>query len=127
MNLLRMETDVTHLNFGSMSGRILAHEHGPLYFVSSSRPRPSPDPGPTGRTLRCPVAGPAFRRSPATHLHGLRPTDLARGTAGHRHLLECQAGGALPLGLSRTGGQTDFGRCQRTTGLAAVGGLGEEP
>src|ERR1017187_9113337 len=121
-----MKKEVTHLKFEASLRTLPAHEFRPLHSFSSLGFGRSQDAFPFGGTLRRRVAGPPFRLSPATHLYGFCPTDLARGTAGHRHLFERQAGGALSFGLSRTGGQIDFGRCQRATGLATVGGLGEK-
>src|SRR5450756_862026 len=124
---LHMKNDVTHLKFEAALRTLSAHEFRPLHFFSSFGSGRSQDTFPFGGTLRCRVAGPAFRLSPAIHLPGFCATDWARGTARHGHLFERKSGGALSLGLSRTGGQIDFGRCQRATRLAFVGGLGEKP
>lgn len=100
---------------------ISAHEFRPLHSFSSFGSGRPQDAFPFGATLRGRVASSAFRLSPATHRHGFCATDLARGTARHCHLFECKTGGALSLGLLRTGGQIDLGRRPRATGLAVWG------
>jgi hypothetical protein len=126
MRQLQNNMVVRDLNSESFLGRMLHHEFRPLCSLSGSRPHPLGNTQTSGSTLRCRGAGETFRMSPATHLHGLRAVDMARGAARHRRLLERQAGGALPLWVSRPDCQIDTGRRQRTAGLAAVGGAGQK-
>lgn len=60
--------------------------------------------------------------APATHLHGLRPVDLARGTAGHRHLFECETFDSASFGIQPTRCKIHSRGRQRTERLVALGG-----
>jgi hypothetical protein len=71
-----------------------------IHPLSSSGFGPLANPRPLVRALRCPVAGEAFRTSPAVCLHGLRAIDLARGSTGHRSVREYQARGVFEMLLA---------------------------
>lgn len=125
MSILRRKMDVRDLSGIGPFETLPGHEHWPLRALPSPRSGPLAKPFPLGRGLQRRVSGQTFWLPPATHLHGLCSTHMARGFARHRDVFECQARGALSPRIQRAGGPFDLGRCQRRAGLAAVGGSGK--
>jgi hypothetical protein len=88
----------------------LLYEFRSLHPRTSSRFGSLANPLPPFRALPCRGARETFRGSPAVDLHGLRPIDLARWSSRYRRMPQRQTLGALPFGISRTGGEVHPGR-----------------
>jgi len=127
MSVLRGKTDVRDLNSVGYLASLSGHEHWPLRPFANPRPGALANAFPLGGALRCGVAHPTFRLSPAAYLHGFCSTDMEGRVAGYRRLHECAASNSLPPWLPGTDSPVHFGRCERTARLAAVGGLGQDP
>src|SRR6478609_7040430 len=122
MSELRLKNDVTLLNFSKVSGMVSPDELRTPHPFANPRPRGSQDAFPLGQTLRRRVPRPSLWLPPAAHLHGLRPVDLARGTAGYRHLFECEAFDSASFGIQPAHCKIHTRGCQRTARLAPLGG-----
>ena len=125
MSILHRKRDVRDLSAIGRFETLPGHEHWPLRPLPSPRSGSLADAFPHGRALQRRVSGQTFWLSPATDLHGLCSTHMARRFARHRDVFECEARGALSPRVQRASGPFDLGRCQRCAGLEAVGGSGK--
>jgi len=91
MSGLRSKTDVRNLNSAGYHASLFGHEHWPLRPFANFRTDALANAFPLGGALRCGVARPTFRLSPAAHLHGFCPTGMEGRVAGYRRLPECKA------------------------------------
>mgnify|MGYP006385898539 CR=1 FL=1 len=123
MNDLHGKTDVRDLNCAGASASLFGHEHRPICPFADSRPRALADAYTPCKSLRCGVSRSSFWVSPTTHLHGIRPTDMARRSAGYCRLPQCASQHEIPFGFSRADCKVHFGRCQRGARLAALAAL----
>ena len=116
----------THLNFVECHLLVRSDAFWTLYSFAGFGFDRSQNFGKVGHTFQYQLARSALRSAPAVDLHGLRSIDLARRSSRYRRMPQRQTRSALPLGFSGTRCQIHSGRCQRKSGLEAVGGFSFE-